>query len=125
MPETELKKALEFTCSEVQPCVKKVEYTLSSESVKKEMDCILRDYAAHVELPGFRKGKAPAGMVKNRFQPQIEEEFLRRFFSMAFEKFSDNDEMDVVSFSMPDKSKPVINPGEDQSWANGPLLSGT
>ena len=61
----------------------KVEYTdvsdthkslvveIPTEVVENEIERVTRDYARTLKLPGFRPGKIPAKVVRQRFRPQI------------------------------------------------------
>ena len=50
---------------------KNLRVEIPSELVTAEIDKITRDYARKARLPGFRPGKAPARVVKQRFKDQI------------------------------------------------------
>jgi trigger factor len=58
--ESSVRKALRF---EVEP-----------EVVDQEIETRARDYARKAKIPGFRKGKIPAGVIKQRFKAQVMEE---------------------------------------------------
>ena len=50
---------------------KNLRVEIPSDIVDAEIDKITRDYARKARLPGFRPGKAPARVVKQRFKDQI------------------------------------------------------
>jgi trigger factor len=50
---------------------KNVRVEIPSTVVDAEIDRIARDYSRKARIPGFRPGKAPAGVVKQRFRDQI------------------------------------------------------
>ncbi len=58
--ETAVRKALQF---EVEPAL-----------LEKEIDSRARQYARRVKLPGFRPGKVPPAVVRQRFREQVLEE---------------------------------------------------
>jgi trigger factor len=58
--ETSVRKALTF---EVEP-----------EVVDQEIETRAREYSRKAKIPGFRKGKIPAGVIKQRFKHQVMEE---------------------------------------------------
>jgi len=60
--ETSVRKALAF---EVEP-----------EVVEKEIDSCAREYAKKVRLPGFRAGRVPPGVVRQRFRKAILDEVV-------------------------------------------------
>src|SRR5476649_974006 len=50
---------------------KNVRVEIPSEVVDAEIDRIAADYSRKARIPGFRPGKAPARVVKQRFKDQI------------------------------------------------------
>src|SRR6516162_5506582 len=50
---------------------KRMRVEIPSAVVDGEIDRIARDYAKKARVPGFRPGKAPAGVIKQRFKDQI------------------------------------------------------
>src|SRR6516162_8998983 len=50
---------------------KRMRVEIPSAVVDGEIDRIARDYAKKARVPGFRPGKAPAGVIKQRFREQI------------------------------------------------------
>ena len=50
---------------------KNVRVEIPSEVVDAEIDRIARDYSRKARVPGFRPGKAPAHVIKQRFKDQI------------------------------------------------------
>jgi len=50
---------------------KNVRVEISSEIVNAEIDRIARGYSKKARIPGFRPGKAPPSVIKNRYKDQI------------------------------------------------------
>ena len=50
---------------------KNVRVEIPSEVVNAEIDRVARDYSRKARVPGFRPGKAPARVIKQRFKEQI------------------------------------------------------
>ena len=49
---------------------------IPSDLVDAEIDRIAKGYARQARLPGFRPGKAPASVIKQRFRDQIHHDVL-------------------------------------------------
>ncbi len=58
--------------------------TLEGEEVKKAKGNVLKKIAKEVELPGFRKGKAPIATVEAKFSENIKEEVTDIFGQSSF-----------------------------------------
>ena len=57
--------------ADVSETRKTVTIEIPRERVDAEIDRIARTYAKDAQLPGFRKGKVPASVIKKRFREQI------------------------------------------------------
>lgn len=60
------------------PCRKKLTIEVPLPAVEAEMGRVIRDYAKRVRLPGFRVGKAPVAVVRQRFREEIERDVVER-----------------------------------------------
>jgi trigger factor len=63
---------------EVDPCRKTLNVSVEWAEVAPEYDRLLGLYAAAAQVPGFRKGKAPAAVVERRFARDLTEETKER-----------------------------------------------
>src|SRR4051812_43139089 len=50
---------------------KNLRVEIPSDVVDAEIDRVARDYSRKARIPGFRPGKAPARVIKQRFKDQI------------------------------------------------------
>ena len=57
--------------ADVNETRKNVRVEIPSDVVDAEIDRIARDYSKKARIPGFRPGKAPAHVIKQRFKDQI------------------------------------------------------
>ena len=69
------------TCMDIQITTKRsegverlLEVSVPLVAVRDEEEKTAKRYAASVRLPGFRPGKAPAGMVRKKFAAAIRQE---------------------------------------------------
>jgi trigger factor len=56
---------------DVSDTEKTVTIEIPREDVDAEIDRVARGYTKDARIPGFRKGKVPASVVKQRFRNQI------------------------------------------------------
>src|SRR5438045_6858892 len=57
--------------TDVNDTRKNVQIEIPSDVVDAEIDRVARDYSKKARIPGFRPGKAPARVIKQRFKDQI------------------------------------------------------
>ena len=105
-----LADVLQMECSSPNSCSREYAFTLPADAAKAEADRTLAAVAGMVQLPGFRPGKAPLGLVKSKYSAQIEEEMRNRVVSAAVEKVeATKDELLSLNF----KSVPEFKAGEE------------
>ncbi len=63
---------------DVGPCRKQLTIEVPAPAVEAEMGRVVGEYRKQVRIPGFRKGKAPSGMIQQRFREDIEKEVADR-----------------------------------------------
>jgi trigger factor len=59
---------------------------IPSDAVDAEIDRIAKGYARQARLPGFRPGKAPASVIKQRFRDQIHHDVVHDLVPKAVEE---------------------------------------
>ncbi len=96
--------ALQMTVTDSADCEKKFDFTLPAADVAKTAANVLRELSNYVQLPGFRRGKAPMDIVRKRYENELKEEFHRQVFSTAADKIS-NADLDVVSWARPEEGE--------------------
>jgi len=114
MADTNLKNVIELNCTEVKPGLVKAEYKIAGQAVSAETDRVAAEFSSYAAVPGFRSGKAPLNIVKVKFAPQIKEELTRRFMTTALDKFSEQQQTEIVAFNLPEGAKmPEFEVGKD------------
>ena len=73
----------EFT--DVSETQKTLTIEIPSAVVDAEISRVARDYAKQAKIPGFRPGKVPAGVVKQRFRDQILNDVMQGLIPRAIE----------------------------------------
>jgi trigger factor len=58
------------------PCLREVSVEIPADTVQKERDAVLAKYARVAKVPGFRKGKVPASIIRQRFSEDVNQEIL-------------------------------------------------
>ncbi len=107
----DLASALVMEVRETSPCRKDFDFTVSAEAVARETERAARDFAFNVNLPGFRRGKAPVNIIKSRYADEISQELTRRVIYAAFDKVNADEKLDIVSCGM--EKEPELKAGED------------
>ena len=60
------------------PCLKKLTIEIPTTAVEAESGRVVEEFSRKVRIPGFRPGKVPTAMVRQRFRGEIEKEIVDR-----------------------------------------------
>ena len=71
---------------EISPTRKQIDIEIEADAVRKVYDRVSDQYAKAANVPGFRPGHAPRGVVRARFKDQIRTEVLRELLPDAVQK---------------------------------------
>lgn len=82
---------MEFKVNDISQSEREVEVTLSYDEIRTEIDSEVKKQASKIQVPGFRKGKVPKQIIKQRFGDSLEYEASEkvanaRFWQIAKEK---------------------------------------
>ena len=109
--------SIQMEVRSTQPCRKEFDFTVPADVVKSETANTLREIAAQVALPGFRPGKAPAGLIRSKFENELKEELQRKLIYAAFELAGKDESLDIVTCGL--EGKPELKFDEEFKFTIG------
>lgn len=81
---------------EVSPTRREIKIEIEAAEVRAEFERVTQEYARSVSVPGFRKGHAPAAVVRTRFKKDIQGDVLKRLVPEAVEQAIDESGLQVI-----------------------------
>jgi trigger factor len=75
---------LEFKVNDISQSEKEVEVTLSYDEIRNEIDAEVKKEASKIQIPGFRKGKVPKSILKQRLGDTLEIEASEKVANSRF-----------------------------------------
>jgi len=85
-PAASAKRTSSATVTETAPCQKSLRLHVATDAIAPVRAAVLAEFQRRATLPGFRKGKAPAGLVERQYANDIQEETLHRVTKQAVEE---------------------------------------
>ncbi|TAJ15206.1 trigger factor [Marinilabiliaceae bacterium JC017] len=86
-----------------------IKLTVNKEDYEQRVSDILKDYRKKVNMPGFRPGKVPAGLVKKMYGKGVLVEEVNKLISENISKFITDNELDLLGEPMPSENQEVID----------------
>src|SRR5215831_696855 len=84
------------TVTDAGPSRKKVSISVPAETVSAKLKDSLDTLMVEADLPGFRRGKAPRGLVEKRFGTAVRTETKRQLVAQAFQAAVQEHKLQVV-----------------------------
>jgi trigger factor len=78
---------------EVNSCRKNLVVELPATELDQEIEKIARDYARSVKVPGFRPGKVPLGIIRQRFGSDMRQDATQKIIERSWKNAIDEHEL--------------------------------
>ncbi len=76
---------------------KKLSFEIPAERVTAEVDKVFSDIRKRAVIPGFRKGKAPQGLIRKTYQDQVEGDVVKNLFNDTYFKYLQDNSIHPVA----------------------------
>ena len=80
------KQEVEISEQELTSVDKEIKIKANREDLSTKFDKAFKKYQSQIQMPGFRQGKVPIGIVKKRFGKEIEMEEINNYVQEVYEK---------------------------------------
>jgi trigger factor len=87
---------METTIKDLENCKKEFEATISYEELTPYLEKAIIKYRQKVQIPGFRKGKAPLSMVKKLYGDSIEYTSLEEITEELFKNYIEENKIRMI-----------------------------
>jgi len=78
------------------PCKQKLEISVPVAAVEAETERLVGEYRKQARIPGFRKGKVPAGVIKKQFAEDIQRELIDRLLPRYWKQAEAEASLDLL-----------------------------
>ena len=82
---TDAHPGFEFTIEDIGPSRKRLHITVTADKVDEKLTESMGSMQTEVALPGFRKGRVPAHLIKRRFGEGVEQETRNQLVADAYQ----------------------------------------
>jgi len=94
-----------------------IKLIIEKADYEKEVANKLKEYRHQASIPGFRPGKAPAGLIKKRFGTPIMVEEVNKLISQELSKYMVDEKLNILGEPLPNENqKTDINWDTDENF---------
>jgi len=86
---------------------KKISFEIPVERVAAEIDKVFSGIRKRAVIPGFRKGKAPQGLIRKTYQDQVEGDVVKNLFNESYFKYLQDNSINPVAYPVIDTEELV------------------
>lgn len=90
---------------------KAVTVVVPADVIENAQNKLFKEYASQARIPGFRPGKAPVSVVRQKYGKDLEKELTQRVVQEAYAAIRENKEIEV--YSLVDVKEPAIEVGKE------------
>ena len=95
---------------DVGPCRKQVKVEVPAPAVEAETQRVVDEFKKRARLPGFRKGKVPSELIRQKYREDIEQEVVERLLPRYWRQAEAEKELDPLL--PPNVDEVDLQPGE-------------
>ncbi len=80
-----------------------IQIRLMPSDYEKQVDQGLKKIQRQIQMPGFRPGKVPAGLVKKQYGPQVTADEINKLLQDELYKYIEQQQLDILGNPLPKK----------------------
>jgi trigger factor len=92
------------------PCERQISVEIPADVVTKQQQTILANYMKYARIPGFRKGKVPSTLVKQKFNDDIQKDLIEQLIPKYFQE--EAKKQNLAPISQPQVTHLELNDGQ-------------
>jgi trigger factor len=90
-----------------------IKVQLNQADYQKKVDDVLKNHRKNANIPGFRKGHVPMGMIKKQVGTNVLVDEINKILSESLQKFLSEEKLDVLGSPLP-----KLGEAENIDWEN-------
>lgn len=104
----EIQKKMNITKKDIDNLNAVLTVEVSKDDYSAKVEKVLKDYRKSANIPGFRKGHIPMGMVKKQYGKAVLVEEVNKILQEALQKYLTEEKLDILGNPLP-KNESEIN----------------
>ncbi len=93
-----------------------IKLTIEKEDYESRVADILKDYQKKAQMPGFRQGKVPAGLIKKMYGTAVLVDEINKLVSENLSKHLVEEKLDILGEPLPSETQEPIDFDKDEKF---------
>lgn len=107
---------VQVAIADVADCQKELTIEIGASEVQEEYNKAYGSFSRYAKVPGFREGKAPRGVIKQRFAKEIKDEVMKQLIPHALGHAIEDHKLRVIGDPAIDGEAVVLKEGESLTF---------
>jgi len=104
---------VKFSIQDVTETRKTAVIVVPKEQIAEEEQSLLKKYAGQLRIPGFRPGKAPLDMVRNKYRKELAGELTQNIISSIYNKLTEESDLNIYGIVNVNLEPDPMTPGNE------------
>lgn len=100
---------MQVTKTDIDALNASIQITLQQEDFAEKVSGILKDYRKNANIPGFRKGHVPMGMIKKQYETAVTADEVNKLLQENLNKFIQDEKLDLLGNPLPKMQDDTID----------------
>ncbi len=83
--------------------------SIEKDDYAGKVETVLKDYRKNAQIPGFRKGKAPMGMIKKQYGMSVQMDEINKLVSQELQKYLNEADFRILGEPLPSEKQETID----------------
>ena len=92
---------MNITKEQIDPLNAVLKVEVSREDYQEKVDNILKDYRKNANIPGFRKGQVPMGLIKKQYGKAVLVDEVNKLLQDNLNNYLTEEKLDVLGNPLP------------------------
>lgn len=90
-----------------------INISIDKKDYEEKVNTVLKDYRKKANIPGFRKGHVPFGMIKKQYEKAVTADEVNKLLQENLDKYIKNEKLELLGNPIPKDKNSAIN------WTEG------
>jgi len=95
--------------TDLDPLNAVVKITVDRTDYESKVNTVLSEYRKNANIPGFRKGHVPMGMIKKQYQQAVTADEVNKLLRENLENFIREEKLDLLGNPLPKAAEEALN----------------
>lgn len=106
---TKFQPAMHISKTEIDALNAVINITVEQKDFEEKVSTVLKDYRKNANIPGFRKGHVPMGMIKKQYEQAVIADEVNKLLRENLDKYINEEKLELLGNPIPKPSEETLD----------------